>query len=136
MKKFLSLLSLSFLFLVLSAGSAEAQCSIQLENGCVGACGMYDQITYTVPNISTFPTSPVTLCITVDNYSLCPTHRSGFKLWINGVAVKKAMWYPGFNESFTVMPGDMVTIKAGIREIPGSTVTCPWLGLVEFSLNR
>lgn len=133
MKKFIPLLSLVVALSALSFTSVKAQCSIQLGSACVGACGAFDEIIYTVPSIT--DPAGISLCIKVDNYSLCPTHRAGIRVWINDVPLGKARLTPTFQRSFNVMPGDVVRIRGGIKEV-ATDPACLWLGEVHFSLNR
>lgn len=132
MKKPLLLFS-TFFFLVFisNAQISVPPCAAIQDQGCVGACNVWDQLDFTVPNIT--PVGPK-ICLEVTDYSLCGSHVAGAGLFINGVFQTRFLLTPGFYREVNVNPGDQIKIVMGTREVDPS-ISCVWLGEVKLDLS-
>lgn len=101
---------------------------------CIGTCGSYGEINYTVPQLPLFATK---YCVNVVQNSLCPTHYGRMVVYRNNTIVADAVIKPGTqpNLSIKATSGDQIKVVLKAYKNKKSNVVCVWLGNINVELT-
>lgn len=123
-----------FLVLILAALAmplyGQGSASVVLDRACIGECATQTSWVFQVPEMS----GTMLLNITPAEYTLCPSHRAGLRVRVNGKDVDRFVLNPRTTHAITVRGGDEIRVEGRLQLVhPG--IRCIEYGSVTYTLS-
>jgi hypothetical protein len=123
-----------FLVLVLAAMTmplfGQGTGSMVVDRGCLGDCAMHTSWVFRVPEMG----GTMRFSIVPAEYTLCPSHRAGLRVMVNGKEVDRFALNPITSQAFTVRGGDVIRVEGRV-ELVHAGIRCIEFGHVQYTMT-
>ncbi len=126
MKRLLFVLLLAFVAIPVLGQGPNA---VVLDRACIGECASQTSWVYHVPEVA----GTMRLSIVPSSYTLCPSHRAGLLVRVNGKEVERVVLKPRTQYAITVRGGDEIQIEGRLRLVHAA-VRCAQFGAIQYTI--